>query len=576
MTATVSVTLTDELVAAVDDGDAAAVHRLLDRGADPCARSPHDGLTVLMMAAGRGDQACVRLLLDAGADVFTADSGAGATALHKACQGGGLDVVRSLVAAGAFVDAVAPTTGHTPLMDALWFKFPEVARFLLDAGAGLNLSTHYGFSLKEHFAYELNVNTIGKDRLLLAEKYLNARISSDEEQRAGEHRLMAAVTAGDAAEVNRLLDAGAAVDERFPVLNGFNDGHTALLVAARDGHTEIAAALLRAGADVNAIEPTFGSVPLHKAVYNGHADLTRLISGWPGVDLNFRGWTNGYTPLHDAVWHGYAECVRILQQAGADLTLRGDDGGTPYTFAVRVFGADDPLTLSLRGRVGHDPSTDLRRTAAGHDRRGLPAVLARGPRRGVRVQDSADPPLPGGRHRAPGAGGDAAAVARGRRDLAGRRERAGRVVADAGIPAGPSGRADLGRVLADGRARHRRPRTGLRPGGRRQLVLLVKRAPGSGLAEFRERGLGSHAALMERVPGLCRYLQGYTRDAAYQLGEAVLDGAHQLWFEDADALTRALDSTEFARGGGPAFLRGPAIPAAASRHRALDHRPARR
>jgi hypothetical protein len=85
------------------------------------------------------------------------------------------------------------------------------------------------------------------------------------------------------------------------------------------------------------------------------------------------------------------------------------------------------------------------------------------------------------------------------------------------------------------------------PAGGVKLILLVKRAVGSALAEFRERGLGSHAALMGRIPGLRRYLQGYTRDGAYQLGEAVLDGAHQLWFENADALTRALDSTEYAR-----------------------------
>jgi len=48
-------------------------------------------------------------------------------------------------------------------MDALWFKFPEIARYLLGRGAGLNLSTHYGFSLKEHFEYELNVNTIARN-----------------------------------------------------------------------------------------------------------------------------------------------------------------------------------------------------------------------------------------------------------------------------------------------------------------------------------------------------------------------------------------------------------------------------
>lgn len=337
-----------DLVEAIRARDADAARTLLDRGADPRTRAPDTGLTVLMMAAGQADLASVRLLLDAGADVFTADPRAGATALHKACQGGSVAVVRALVEAGAFVDAVAASTGHTPLMDALWFKFPDVARYLLDQNAGLNLSTHYGFTLQQHFSYELKVNTVGQDRLLLAERYLNERRLSDE-HRADQHRLMTAVTGGDVEEVRRLLAAGADVDERFPVLDGFDDAHTPLLVAAREGYTEIAAALLAAGADVNATEPTFGAVPLHKAVYNGHVALTRLIAGWPGVDLNFQGATNGYTPLHDSIWHGYEECAGILVDAGADLRLTGHDGKTPYALATEVFGATHPLTQRVRG-----------------------------------------------------------------------------------------------------------------------------------------------------------------------------------------------------------------------------------
>lgn len=334
------------LVDAVRRRDTALVRDLLAAGADPDERDRETGLTSLMIAAGQADLDTVRVLIDAGADVFTGDSRAGATALHKACQGGSVAVARALVEAGAFVDAVAPTTGHTPLMDALWFKFPEVARYLLDQGAGLNLHTHYGFSLTEHFAYELNVNTVGRDRLLLAERYLEERRVADERRVAG-HRLMDAVTADDVDAVRRLLADGADVDERYPVVNGFNDRHTALLVAARDGHTEIAGLLLAAGADVNATEPTFGAVPLHKAVYNGHVDLTRLIAGWPGVDLDAQGATNGYTPLHDALWHGYEECARVLVEHGARLDLTGHDGRTPFDIAVEVLGAEHELTKHL-------------------------------------------------------------------------------------------------------------------------------------------------------------------------------------------------------------------------------------
>jgi ankyrin repeat protein len=340
----------ERLVAAVWAGDHDLVAELIRFGAEVDHRDPANRLTPLMIAAGKADPTMVRMLLDAGADVFTIDGGAGATALHKACQGGSLEVVKALVEAGAFVDAVAPTTGHTPLMDALWFKFPEIAKYLLDRGAGLNLSTHYGFSLKEHFNYELNVNTIGKDRLLEAEQYLKDREASDE-RRAAAQELMAAVTRDDVEEVRRLIASGAEIDERFPIVNGFNDAHTPLLVAARDGHFEIARLLLDAGADVNATEPTFGAVPLHKAVYNGHAELTRLIATWPGVEVNFQGATNGYTPLHDALWHGYEECAREVIEAGAALDLVGHDGKTPLDLAGEVFGSDHALTSLISAKL---------------------------------------------------------------------------------------------------------------------------------------------------------------------------------------------------------------------------------
>lgn len=342
--------MSTELIAAVRGRDTTGALRLLDAGADPDARDDASGLTALMIAAGQADALTVRVLIAAGADVLTADRRAGATALHKACQGGSLDVVRALVEAGAFVDAVAPTTGHTALMDALWYKFPDIARYLLDRGASLKVYTHYGFSLEQHFEYELNVNTFGKERLLEAERHLDTRRRGDEEA-VGRQELMAAVTEGDAERVRKLLDGGAEVDERFPNLGGFNDSHTPLLVASRDGHTEIVRLLLAAGADVNAVEPTFGAVPLHKAVYNGHAGITADLVRQDGIDLDFQGATNGYTPLHDSLWHGYEDCARTLVEAGARLDAVGHDGKTPLDLAAEVFGTGHALTALIRDRA---------------------------------------------------------------------------------------------------------------------------------------------------------------------------------------------------------------------------------
>jgi ankyrin repeat protein len=330
------------------DGDAARAH--LRGGADANARDRASGLTALHIACGRAQPDFVRLLLDAGADPYVVDTVAGASPLHTACQGGSAEIVRMLLGVGAFVDCVAPTTGHTPLFDALWFKFPEVVRELLDAGASLNLSTHYGFSLAEHISFETAANLIGRDAFAKAAALVAKRRASDEAQKAGQF-LMAAVVAKDAIAVRAHIKAHADLAARFPRVNGFNDGHTPLHVACRDGTPEIVADLVAAGAPVNTIEPCFMATPLHKAVYNGHVDITRLLVAVPGIDLDVQGGTNGYTALHDAIWHGFETCTEILLAAGARVDLRGHDGKTPLDVALDSFGSDHRITALIRARL---------------------------------------------------------------------------------------------------------------------------------------------------------------------------------------------------------------------------------
>ncbi|MEU4449435.1 EthD family reductase [Actinosynnema sp. NPDC050801] len=80
-----------------------------------------------------------------------------------------------------------------------------------------------------------------------------------------------------------------------------------------------------------------------------------------------------------------------------------------------------------------------------------------------------------------------------------------------------------------------------------KLFVLVKRREGMPLTEFRQYSRDAHAPLMAKVPGLRRYYQNHTRDGAYGIGEATLDCAYQLWFDDAPALRNALRTPEFQR-----------------------------
>ncbi|NVO15659.1 MAG: ankyrin repeat domain-containing protein [Rhodoplanes sp.] len=338
-----------DLVAAVRTGDAAAVRTLLSAGADPNHTDPASGLTPLMFAAGIGNRDAVAALITAGALVDAVDRKAGAGALHKACQGGHFAVAKQLVEAGTSIDLQATSTGHTPLFEAIWFKADDIVALLLDRDCRLAPTTYYGFTLDQHIAYAKNVS-LGQDdqrKLARIEDLVRARRARDEVA-DGEHALIRAVHGGDVGALRAALAAGGPVDRRFPIVGGFDDGHTALLVAARDGATEMVGLLIDAGADVNAIEPVFGAVPLHKATYNGHLDITRRLATAEGVHLDYQGPSNGYTPLHDALWHGFADCAEALVDAGARTDLVAWDGKRPVDLAAEKLGPDHPLTRRLR------------------------------------------------------------------------------------------------------------------------------------------------------------------------------------------------------------------------------------
>ncbi|GAA3882231.1 hypothetical protein GCM10022243_53540 [Saccharothrix violaceirubra] len=80
-----------------------------------------------------------------------------------------------------------------------------------------------------------------------------------------------------------------------------------------------------------------------------------------------------------------------------------------------------------------------------------------------------------------------------------------------------------------------------------KLFVLVKRREGMPLTEFRQYSRDAHASLMGKVPGLRRYHQNHTRDGAYGIGEAPLDCAYQLWFDDVAAVRDAVRGNEFQR-----------------------------
>ena len=131
--------------------------------------------------------------------------------------------------------------------------------------------------------------------------------------------LHAAAKTNDVAALRKLLLAPPHVDER-------DRGESALHLAAEEGHTEAAALLLDAGADVNSTNND-GWSPLHAAAQGASTDMLSLVLA-RGANLGARTAIQA-TPLHMAAFNGRLGAVKLLVLLGADAAAVDKDGHTP-------------------------------------------------------------------------------------------------------------------------------------------------------------------------------------------------------------------------------------------------------
>jgi len=143
--------------------------------------------------------------------------------------------------------------------------------------------------------------------------------------------LIDAANDGDAERVRELIDAGAAVDGRNA------RGSTALIEAAL--RPEVVAALLHAGADVNAVNDD-GRTALHLAAGSDRPDIVRVLLR-AGADPNRGG---SPSALIMAAGRGPLESVRLLVDAGADVHSRAD-----FSIAGVGSGTTDAIGAAANG-----------------------------------------------------------------------------------------------------------------------------------------------------------------------------------------------------------------------------------
>ena len=264
------------LADAAEEGRAAQVRTLLDSGADVNGTQV-DGMTALHWAVYHDDSVTASLLMQSGADVGAANR-YGVTPISLAATNRNADVVRLLLDAGADANATL-SGGETVLMTAARAGSAEAVTALLAGGGDPNARERRDQTALMWAAAEGHASVV--DVLIGAGADVHNSLKS------GFTPLFFAVRGGHLEAVRTLLEAGVGVNEVLQrvkegpeaFLNSVSkrpvdDGTSPLLLAVRNGHFELAVALIEAGADPN--DQRTGFNPLHTVTWVRKPDASDL------------------------------------------------------------------------------------------------------------------------------------------------------------------------------------------------------------------------------------------------------------------------------------------------------------
>jgi ankyrin repeat protein len=374
--------------------------------------------TPLHVASRTGQPGVVRALLEAGADPHALTT-SGATALHLAAGAGSTEAVAALLDHGAAIDVRERNWGQTPLMFAAAANRIGPVNVLMERGADLEVATR----VVDLPALDAEDRAAAYRRQEVLDGF---RAAAPPHEQTGWQptaaQVQAAIRAARQVQAfpetarqdsdGRRLSRGTPRDYTERV--GKQGGLTALLHASRQGHAEVAMALVYAGADVDRVSGD-GTSPLQIATMNGHFDLAlRLIER--GADPNIAT-DGGATPLfaalnlqwaprarypqpraHDQQVATYLDVMKALLEAGANPNVRTNnhlwymsynhccsesvDGATPFWRAAY---ATDVAAMKLLMAHGADPGVPTRapeprrRDSGEPDPSGLPPVVPGGP-----------------------------------------------------------------------------------------------------------------------------------------------------------------------------------------------------
>jgi ankyrin repeat protein len=224
--------------------------------------------------------------------------------IHDAVTAGDLNKVRALIEADPTLLESKDQWGHTLLHIACWKEQFKVANYLIDKGANVNARNIYGVPVLNGAIKE------GDECVSLVRRLIDKGADINVEKSANGSPLHLAAIKGNIEVGKILIDHGADLNatSRHGTPLQFN------IINWPVPHEEMAIFLVENGAKPQ--EYSFGNNDLHLAAIKGYADLIQAMVKH-GADINAVN-DYGHAPLYYAAIHGHRRAADVLIAAGAD------------------------------------------------------------------------------------------------------------------------------------------------------------------------------------------------------------------------------------------------------------------
>jgi len=142
------------------------------------------------------------------------------------------------------------------------------------------------------------------------------------------------VKTGTAQDVQTAIDKGANVNDVLPAGDAQHMGKTPLMMAARYNQSpEVIAVLLKAGADVNAVDALHSTALIWAAGGNNVEVIATLLKA--GADIKVKALSGATALMWAANGNRNPAVILALLKAGADINAKNDHGWTPLVYAAK-------------------------------------------------------------------------------------------------------------------------------------------------------------------------------------------------------------------------------------------------